>query len=676
MSQPQRVLLPRRPGVPANDESLGRFRQGGAKEKVKAACCSCRSKRVKCDGNRPTCSNCRGKPTACEYDAAPGQTKGEARKEMATRMEVDNASMLELFWRLQTVSVQDAHEFLNFLRSGTGINIPSMQSWFQARLPNIKNSRFPTYEGENERNASSHLVQLDSPKGRQLGRSITVAIVQKAVDTFFNCTGMLFYVFSKEQIDTISNDMLGHIQQPETTSFARVVKESGQHKAQLGELCGMAAVGALYLRNFSQERLPPADQAEYLYTIAKEMLDGAIHANPARAMKLCALLSMTLVLFSGASLGYVSAQAGLCLQSLQEGQLTKDEHAIQQELLKVTVMKAKIVRVMASSVPITDPSVGAIRKELKTIHQELPQWLALSSVMDVDMRQDTPFRRLICYLHLFFLSAMMLVHRRVMAHPQDVSSSAGNEHIRAAARDGIMAAKMAARILSMMRDEGAIVQLCWMCIFSSYTTTLILLQAAVQKILTGYPSSTWAADLSLAKMSMGTLQFCAELDDVALQLYTTISSYFHVVQDALDVEQNEDLWGSTEEGEDLDYLLVIPPGDTDLSKAARDLLYLVQNPFSRTLEMVPEREANLQLRDRLVNWMEAVVGTPHEWKWELQSCELGDPGSTSARLLCGSTMIDSMAKLIPGHFESTTSAPVTPMWTDWTPHMGRSSFLL
>ena len=115
------------------------------------------------------------------------------------------------------------------------------------------------------------------------------------------------------------------------------------------------------------------------------------------------------------------------------------------------------------------------------------------------------------------------------------------------------------------------------------------------------------------------------------------------------------------EDEIVAYLFTIASGETNLHKAARDLLRLIQHPFGISLEMIPEGGPQPPLRNSQVNWMEAAVGVPQEWEWELQKCGLKpDKGQRS-----DSPMADVISSLSPGHFIPMGDA--SP-WTPWTAH--------
>lgn len=134
-----------------------------------------------------------------------------------------------------------------------------------------------------------------------------------------------------------------------------------------------------------------------------------------------------------------------------------------------------------------------------------------------------------------------------------------------------------------------------------------------------------AVDLTLASMSVSTLQSFAEIDEAAIELHRTVLNYLHVMQDAVGDALEKDLRESTEEDGSVDYLFAKFAGRSTLHKAARDLLCLVQHPFRRNLELAPKTARSA---DVPFNWMEASAGAPLEWIWERDNRNLASPSTS------------------------------------------------
>ena len=157
-------------------------------------------------------------------------------------------------------------------------------------------------------------------------------------------------------------------------------------------------------------------------------------------------------------MGYISREEGTEVHLPEETDNILTGDIIQGQLVKVTIIKATIIRTMDDDGLVDDTAVDKFRQALRSFYEELPSTMAIGTASNVQW--PAPLRPNIFYLHLFYLSAMQLLHRRVMANKDRFSHS---QTAKAAVREGLMAAKKTARILALMRLEGAIVQLCWLC---------------------------------------------------------------------------------------------------------------------------------------------------------------------------------------------------------------------
>ncbi|KAF2019938.1 hypothetical protein BU24DRAFT_129893 [Aaosphaeria arxii CBS 175.79] len=657
--------------------------------------------------------------------------------------QLDNASLLETFWCLQRDSgSEQAQDFLKYVKTCDVLDSSSVETWLgnqqkQQRIDSPYSTLLSTSSSPRDRvsgygkeadelsNSQTETPDVELADAQFMSRNVTVTTIRRAVDMFFSSTGLLFYIVPKDQQESLFRSALSRDDgpMPLDSPFVDLLRNSTglEAKARLAEISGMAAIGLLYLRIADEEHAPPEKMAHYFYSIAKQMLDSAVEANPLRAMKVCALLTLyniyvkarvamayvelglglaqlhglndknhetmgadelldyrrtwrTLLTFNGwlaASLGYTSGQLSPSTLLMMMEQDATEEDIIQQELAKVTIIKARIIRAIPDDGIVDDSVIDSYRLELHDLNERLPEWMTMKRL--ISKQDSTPVRKGTFYFHLFFLSAMQLLHRRSMANPTSCSSPARHS-TRTGVREGLMAAKMAARMLALMAQETYIGQFCWMCIYSSYTSGIIILHAAVQKILTGYHSSTWIADLTLANICVNVLAFCAEVDSVAARMRDIVKRYMEVITAAVNAGQlNADPGENNNEDEVVDYLFSIPDGDTRLHKAARDLLRLIQYPFGTALELIPQGGPRAPpVRSELVNWMEAAVGIPQELDWELRKCGLkmrDQPAGTAAAAAAKGTagqergMRGVMATMGQGH-----CVPMgdSPPWTTWT----------
>jgi hypothetical protein len=346
---------------------------------------------------------------------------------------------------------------------------------------------------------------------------------------------------------------------------------------------------------------------------------------------------------------------------LEEIEDAEDEDIVQRELVKVTIIKSRIIRAIPKDGAMSDFVIDSFRQELNAITKGLVDWMTLGALLT--SKKPTPLRRIIMYFHMFFLSAMMLVHRRAMADLTTLPAvRTANKQL--AVREGLMAAKLAARILALMKQEDSIVQLCWLCIYSSYIAGIIILHAALQKILNRRPDSTWIADMTLVNVCADVLNYCAEIDPVASRLSTTLTTYMDALQRIKSFQLNTNLGENIDEGEDIDYIFTIQEGNTTLEMAARDLQRLIQYPFGTFLELIPEGGPKAPvLQKTLVSWMEAAVGAPQEWTWELQNCAMQPNSQTIGEAGLDYQIGDVMANITPGYV--VPMGEVSP-WSTWT----------
>jgi hypothetical protein len=146
------------------------------------------------------------------------------------------------------------------------------------------------------------------------------------------------------------------------------------------------------------------------------------------------------------------------LQSEREG---VNEDVIQRELVKLTITKANILGAMLSGVEVSNCDIEKFRIQLKDLSDSLPEWMNSKSLLI--KQSTTALRRAVMYYHLFFLSAMQLLLRLPMAHLIHLQLSPEQQEPKLAVREGLLATKLAARLLSVMGDEGIIIRICWMC---------------------------------------------------------------------------------------------------------------------------------------------------------------------------------------------------------------------
>lgn len=253
-------------------------------------------------------------------ESPPLQSTSTSAKRGSDHFQVDTA-LLEMFWYLQSKSGDEAQEFLRHIRSNNHLSLLSTHKWLQDRHTSIAQPGSSSFTALNRPPVNKRAKLVDenpkeqwkaiigindqaissSSKAEWSNPSVTLATVKGAMDMFFKATGLLFYVFPKEQADSIQHDLFNESEYPGDTPFATILnkRKSLHERAQLAEICGMAGVGLLYLRALEKQQPPPLGLSDYFYSTTKQLLDSTIEDNPLRAMKVCALLAMYNIVVKG-----------------------------------------------------------------------------------------------------------------------------------------------------------------------------------------------------------------------------------------------------------------------------------------------------------------------------------------------------------------------------------------
>jgi hypothetical protein len=143
------------------------------------------------------------------------------------------------------------------------------------------------------------------------------------------------------------------------------------------------------------------------------------------------------------------------------------EDMIRRECVKVSIIKAETLHRIPKFAPVPEDIVFHFNTRLQEFHNQLPSWMSLGQLIaNPDNDLMTKFRPVIFYVHLFYLSAMMLLARRLMVAHIALNAS-GKVSLPSvtlrAIQDGFLAAQNNAQVLESMLSDGQIVQVCWLC---------------------------------------------------------------------------------------------------------------------------------------------------------------------------------------------------------------------
>jgi hypothetical protein len=294
----------------------------------------------------------------------------------------------------------------------------------------------------------AHLVRVVFP---------SAATTKAALDSFFRCSGSLFHVFTAEQSYSYLDDVFGLRDRSLSPSNL---------KASACYLAAVAAVGAQY----SPDEFEPGTD-EVLYEIARQYFSHVAEDQPLEGIRVCALLAMfnimakrlnciayielglnisrrhslqdrnyqflgigqqawtgyrkawrTLMFLSGwlsSTLGYISGNENDCslkqIASLVDDEFddaSKFTNSIHQEMTKVSLLKANILRMHLSSPELSVQAIGGAEQELHDWYRQLPAEMQLIDLMEGQRLPDMA-RWSIFHIHLLHLGAIMLLFRRV-----------------------------------------------------------------------------------------------------------------------------------------------------------------------------------------------------------------------------------------------------------------------
>ena len=489
----------------------------------------------------------------------------------------------------------------------------------------------------------------------QLSR--TVDSLEDGVRAFFTCTSCIFHIYDPDEAQQSLSTIRPHLENSGKSWLELVFQGSipTNLKPTLCSLCIMAAVGLQYTKNpipalgFESSRSDGAHEfVSIFYESARHLLETVIETNILEAMKVCAALcifntighatvavayadmGINFVLNLGPSLKYCPtnlsevawveykrvARTLVTLRSwlvstlgyvhsdnptsqtdihwlIDHKNLTPNE-VIQQELNKVVQIEANLLRTIDSFRDISPALLSSTRRDLAQWYHELPAWMHLSALFDNNI-SATSLRRNVFLVHLFYLSASLLLARLAHGGNKSEFPRYDIEEVRISAADGVHAARTTAHILQLQMDERAIFQRCWCCLyvgriylhpfrklihrcrFAAYMSCLVLLHSTAQMQLHHFPQSTWQKELSYAGSCLDVLDYGAEANKVAVRFAEVTRGYYNTLSAQIQPEKDISV---AEASENFDYLFMIPStSPLNLAQVSRELLKHVSCPF-------------------------------------------------------------------------------------------------
>ncbi|KNG46271.1 nitrate assimilation regulatory protein nira [Stemphylium lycopersici] len=654
------------------------------------------------------------------YGPPTGPLLAQAQKRKIEALENDKSSLYEMLWYLQTTSPSKAAALLQYMRAAQGQDLGAIFENFERGNRNSMPSAADCHTllddspSTSRESPSSPMITvpevMDHPRLFTVRRgrdgatgvtlvssaqaSATVASLQSPLDMFFDCVGALFYIVTRN----------------EAASSIATIEASGNHHTPLGvffsngsslklrtlsaELSGMAAIGVVHSQLADPSTAPPAELADYFYAVAKHGLDSVILYNPLRAMKLdlkacpqdwsattyedIRRTHRTLVhlqCWLSASLDHNSSSLSSALLSSFDDLDAPPEDMIRQECVKVSIIKAALLHRLPTKAPIPETTTLEFRAQLSRFHARLPDWMTTAKLLHGDEGElMATFRPVIFYVHLFYLSAMMLLSRRlIIAYiPVDTVGRVGlPPEAQRAIEEGYQAAHMNASVMNLMLHEGKVVQVCWLCIYTAYTAGVMIAHKAAQKALYG---GEYHEDLETLNKCIGILQYCAQKDALAGRFQTLLTGHLSALREGNQPPNGSHGSSASASPSMHKYLFSFNPGPSKLQATAQELLRIIHRPFSSLKSVVTQKT--------LSNRAETTMGTHLEWEYELKGSDCAEDMLTSQRASSSRMQSDdSDIQLHTGDASGSSAKrqclqPEAEGWAKWTPPTWQQSFSL
>lgn len=130
-------------------------------------------------------------------------------------------------------------------------------------------------------------------------------------------------------------------------------------------------------------------------------------------------------------------------------------------MAQITVLKANVVRTVASFRVLSPTILRQMHRDLELWRSSLPAYMRLETLVHTpEISPDQ--RRVTFYMHLFYMSALILKTRAVLATQRDIAACTWDPEAKAAIFEGIHAARNSARLLGLILEEKAVVKNCWL----------------------------------------------------------------------------------------------------------------------------------------------------------------------------------------------------------------------
>ncbi|KAK0612501.1 hypothetical protein B0T17DRAFT_543828 [Bombardia bombarda] len=378
------------------------------------------------------------------------------------------------------------------------------------------------------------------------------------------------------------------------------------------------------------------------------------------------------------TLGYISGNdisSGRNLLAEMEVDTSADlTELVQAEMTKICLLKADILRMHLAFRDLSVLSLQNTQGHLQRWYRNLPMQVDLEYVARNREAIPTEARRSIYHVHLLYLGAVMLLYRRLAS--QSVRSYGIDKDRQMLVRplekvfiehagEAVRAASSSAKILMLLLEEQGIFVRCWLVIFQTYTSCVVLLHSAAQKQAHNFDPSTWQDEIDRSRDCLAVLKYCGAHDPVAANFHTQLTPICDQLA-AAQTRTQGDIWppgdarddgdgrmdvdarekGKEPAADDSSYLLTLPTGHDAINasrvKLSLSLLLMLCRPFGGRVNK-PGAEANIKdlwhgdptryEHVHMIDRLDWDFENSEPFEWNVGGLGLGSQSSRAARVL-------------------------------------------
>ncbi|KAF5678703.1 NirA-like nitrate assimilation regulatory protein [Fusarium heterosporum] len=603
------------------------------KNRVVSACQPCKLKKVRCDGIRPECNVCHQRGRNCVYPVEISKVEGLVKRQKALQENVE--SFVTLYQHLQDKPSSEANALFERIRNGLGIDAALE---FVKAKDNSSALAFrdpPSARVEWSQQIHDCNLLFESELLPTEISDVAVQALRDGVDCYFSYLGTMFPIYSRPEVDSIIDTFLS----TQSSSQGSSSEQSVDRKVAYGELLAVCALGFQYDR----QTLPNGNSSicTPFYHKARLFLDHVVEKEPLRAMRMCCCLGIyNVIAKSSLAVSYtdwgilLGSSSGLRMEKKPPGlsetefqgylktfralitirswvtatlghipspeitrciHETKDQidnaafdctenavtNTIQQKMAQITVLKANILRTVASFRTLSPVILGQMHSDLERWRTSLPYCLRLETLMESSSISPEQ-RRVAFYMHLFYMSALILKARALLASPEQAAPNEDSQS-RFTILEGVRAARSSVRLLGLFLDEKAVVKNCWLTIYQCYITFLALSYTSVKRFLVEGANTFQSQDTFLSAKCIEILALCATKDRIARSFHARLCKYQSILRELLPksayvMSKGVDSYDESAFGDS--YLFVNISGHTELHNLMNELVEMLCYPLT------------------------------------------------------------------------------------------------